>query len=191
MNEVAPAARRSLVRRPVLWAAGGVAVALAVLIAVMASAEPSSEVSANSPLLGNLAPAISGPGLDGGHYSLSQYRGEWVLVNFMASWCVACQKEMPQLQRFWQEHKGDAVVLSVAEDPSDVGHLTAYLRARGAHWPAVDDPAAAVAYGLQGMPTSFLVAPDGVVYWYLLGEVQARQLDALLKQGAAAGLGAA
>jgi cytochrome c biogenesis protein CcmG/thiol:disulfide interchange protein DsbE len=183
----------SLVRRPVLWAAGAVGAALAVLIAVMASAQPSSEVTAASPLLGQPAPAIQGPGLAGGHYSLAQFRGKWALVNFMATWCPPCRKEMPQLQRFWQEHRarGDAVVFSVAEDPSDVGHLRTFFRSRGANWPAVVDSSASVAYGLQGMPSSFLVAPDGLVYWYLLGEVQAAQLDNLLKRGASAGLGAA
>jgi len=168
-------------------------VAVAVLIAVIASAQPSSEVEGKSPLLGGLAPAISGPGLDGGHLSLGEFRGKWVLVNFMATWCEPCQKEMPQLQKFWQQHskRGDAVVLTVADDPGNVGQLRAFLRAKRAGWPAVNDPSATVSYGLQGLPSSFLVAPDGTVYWYLLGEVRASQLDSLLQQGAASGLGAA
>ncbi|HUB72093.1 MAG TPA: TlpA disulfide reductase family protein [Acidimicrobiales bacterium] len=179
--------------RPVLWAAIGMGVAVAVLIAVIASAQPSSEVEGKSPLLGGLAPAISGPGLDGGHLSLGEFRGKWVLVNFMATWCEPCQKEMPQLQKFWQQHskRGDAVVLTVADDPGNVGQLRAFLRAKRAGWPAVNDPSATVSYGLQGLPSSFLVAPDGTVYWYLLGEVRASQLDSLLQQGAASGLGAA
>ncbi|HTV11725.1 MAG TPA: TlpA disulfide reductase family protein [Acidimicrobiales bacterium] len=188
---VAPAPVRR--RRVVMWSAICVAVAVAVLIAVIASAQPSSEVSAKSPLLGNTAPAISGRGLEGGHYTLSQFHGRWVLVNFMATWCTACQKEMPQLERFWDEHskRGDAVVLTVADDPTNLAQLRSFLISKGAHWPAVDDPAATVSYGLQGLPTSFLVAPDGVVYWYLLGEVQASQLDKLLQQGASLGLGQA
>jgi cytochrome c biogenesis protein CcmG, thiol:disulfide interchange protein DsbE len=179
--------------RVVLWSAIGVGVAVAVLIAMMASAQPSSQGEAESPLLGNAAPPISGRGLDGGHYSLSQFRGHWVLVNFMATWCMPCQREMPQLERFWAEHakRGDAVVFTVADDPSNVAQLRAYLNAKAAKWPAVDDPAATVSYGLQGLPTSFLVAPDGTVYWYLLGDVQAPQLDKLLQEGAAAGMGQA
>lgn len=176
-----------------LWATLGMAVVAAVLVAVIASAQPSSEVLGQSPLLGKAAPAVEGPGLDGGRYSLSQFRGRWVLVNFMATWCQPCQAEMPQLLQFDHQHarRGDATILTVADDPSNVGQLRTFLRARGASWPAVDDPAATVSYGLTGLPSSFLVAPDGTVYAYLLGEVRANELDSWLRQGAAKGFGPA
>ena len=177
----------------VLWAAAGMAVVVAALIAVIASAQPSSEVEGKSPLLGGPAPAISGPGLAGGHYSLDQFRGRWVLVNFMATWCEDCQLEMPQLMAFSRHHAkaGDATVLTVADDPSNVGQLRRYLADQGARWPAVDDPAATVAYGIQGLPSSFLVAPDGTVFAYLIGEVRASELDNWVRQGAAKGFGRA
>jgi cytochrome c biogenesis protein CcmG, thiol:disulfide interchange protein DsbE len=180
-------------RRTVLWATVGVAVLVAVLIAVIASAQPSSQVSARSPLLGSTAPAISGPGLAGGHYSLAQFHNEWVLVNFMATWCQPCQQEMPQLLEFAKQHakSADATVLTIAYDPTNVAQLKTYLAARGARWPAVDDPSASVSYGVTGLPSSFLVAPDGVVYAYVPGEVQAAALDSWLREGAAKGLGRA
>lgn len=183
-------ARRS---RTVLWAAVSVAVFAAALIAVIASAQPSSEVAGKSPLLGNAAPPISGPGLRGGHYSLAQFRGKWVLVNFMATWCAPCEQEMPQLMAFARQHDkaGDATVLTVADDPSNVGQLRDFLAAKGATWPAVDDPAATVSYGLTGLPSSFLVTPDGIVYAYLLGQVRASQLDNWLYHGALKGFGRA
>ena len=180
-------------RRTVLWAAVGIGVVTAVLIAVIASAQPSSQVTASSPLLGNNAPPISGPGLGGGHYSLAEFRDEWVLVNFMATWCGPCQQEMPQLMTFAKQHaaSADATVLTVVYDPTNVAQLKAFLKARGARWPAVDDPAASVSYGVTGLPSSFLVAPDGIVYAYVPGEVKASQLDSWLQQGAAKGLGRA
>ncbi len=180
-------------RRTVLWATVGVAAVTAVLIAVIASAQPSSQVTARSPLLGRAAPAISGPGLAGGHYSLAQFRNEWVLVNFMATWCQPCQQEMPQLVKFADQHakSADATVLTVVYDPTNVAQLKTFLAARGARWPAVDDPSASVSYGVTGLPSSFLVAPDGVVYAYVPGEVEAAALDNWVRQGAAKGLGPA
>jgi cytochrome c biogenesis protein CcmG, thiol:disulfide interchange protein DsbE len=179
--------------RTVLWAALAAAAVVAVLIAVIASAQPSSEVEANSPLIGNAAPPIAGPGLAGGRSSLAQLRGKWVLVNFMASWCDACRQEMPQLLAFAKQHAklGDAGVLMVEYDPSDAEHLKTYLTTRGATWPTVNDPAATVSYGLTGIPSSFLVSPSGIVYAYLVGAVRASELDSWLQQGAAKGYGRA
>jgi cytochrome c biogenesis protein CcmG, thiol:disulfide interchange protein DsbE len=197
-EELAPAQADALVRhgprrRPVLWASLAAGAVLAVLIAVFASSQPASQVVANSPLLGNTAPAISGDGLAGGHYSLAQFRHEWVLVNFMATWCEPCQQEMPQLLKFAEQHAkaADATVFTVAYDPADVGQLKTYLANRSARWPAVNDPAASVPYGVTGLPSSFLVAPDGIVFAYMPGGVTAAELDSYIQQGAAKGLGPA
>ena len=180
--------------RVVLWAALAAAVVVAALIAVVASAQPSSEVEGDSPLLGNAAPAISGPLLSGrGHFTLAQLRGTWVLVNFMATWCDPCRQEMPQIRSFFGQHvkRGDATVLTVAYDASNVGQLRTYFAAEGAKWPAVADPRADVSYGLTGLPSSFLVTPDGLVYAYLVGGVKASELNGWLQQGAAKGYGPA
>jgi thiol-disulfide isomerase/thioredoxin len=180
--------------RVVLWAALAAAVVVAALIAVVASAQPSSEVEGDSPLLGNAAPAISGPLLSGGgHFTLAQLRGTWVLVNFMATWCDPCRQEMPQIESFFEQHakRGDATVLTVAYDSSNVGQLRTYFATEGAKWPAVADPQADVSYGLSGLPSSFLVTPDGLVYAYLVGGVKASELNGWLQQGAAKGYGPA
>ncbi len=192
--QVQPSVRgRNRRRKTVLWAAVGTAVVTAALIAVIASAQPSSQVTGNSPLLGDAAPSIAGPGLASGHYSLAEFRHEWVLVNFMATWCGPCQQEMPQLLIFAKQHAAtaDATVLTVAYDPTNVSDLKTFLQERGAHWPAVDDPSASVSYGVTGLPSSFLVAPGGIVYAYVPGEVKAAELDRWLAQGAAKGLGPA
>jgi len=177
----------------VLWTVVVTAAVAAALVAVIASAQPSADVLGQSPLVGNAAPSISGPGLAGGRYSLAQFRGRWVLVNFMATWCLPCQQEMPQLAKFQEQHelKRDATVFTVADDPSNVTELAQFLAAKGAHWPAVDDPGATVSYGVEGLPSSFLVAPDGVVYAYQEGEVNAANLDSLLAKAAAQGVGPA
>jgi thiol-disulfide isomerase/thioredoxin len=181
-----PLARR---RRTVLWATVATAVVVVALFAVIVSAKPSSEVLGSSPLLGKPAPALSGPGLRGGHYSLTQFHGKWVLVNFMATWCVPCQEEMPQLLLFSRQHAqaGSATVLTVAYDPANVAELSRFLNERGARWPAVDDPNASVSYAVQSLPSSFLVAPGGTVVAYVEGGVRANELDTWIKQAEAKG----
>lgn len=176
--------------RTVLWASVGAAAVLAALFAVIVSARPSSQVLGKSQLLGEQAPPISGPGLSGGHYSLAEFRGKWVLVNFMATWCVPCRQEMPQLLDFSRQHarNASAVVLAVAYDPSNAAELRNYLLAEGATWPAVDDPQAPVSYGISGLPSSFLIAPNGTVVAYVEGGVRASELDRLMSEAASRGI---
>lgn len=189
----APRPRSRRRRRTVLWAALAAGAVVAAIVAVAAGAQPSGDVTSPSPLLGNRAPAVSGPGLSGGHYSLSQFRHEWVLVNFMASWCTACQAEMPQLKDFYRQHAKakDATIFTIEYDQADAGSLRSYLVRQGAEWPAVNDPSASVPYGVEGLPSSFLVAPGGTVYAYVLGEVKAAELDRYMSEGALKGVGGA
>lgn len=176
--------------RVVLWTSLGVAVVIAVLIAVLAAAKPSSSGRNSSPLVGKPAPAVSGPALNGGGtYSLSQFSGQWVLVNFAASWCVPCREETPQLQRFASEHAAGhtAVVLGVAFDPSDLSSLASYLRSAHTTWPAVNDPSAEVAYGVSQIPQSYLVDPQGTVVAKFFGALTTSQVDQVIaKAGASA-----
>ena len=58
------------------------------------------------------APDFSLPTLDGGDFTLSEQRGKPVVLNFWATWCIPCQREMPALQRAAEQYK-DAVVLSL------------------------------------------------------------------------------
>jgi cytochrome c biogenesis protein CcmG/thiol:disulfide interchange protein DsbE len=168
-------------RRMVLWITAGAAVLASVLVAVLASAGPAAQVSADSPLLGKPAPSISGAGLGGGAVQLSQFAGRWVLINFAASWCVPCQQEMPQLLAFAHDHAGgDATILTVAYDESDLSNLRSFLAGQHATWLAVDDPQAKVDYGIGGIPESYLVDPEGTVVAKYLSGVNAAGLNAFI-----------
>lgn len=178
-----PAPRRK--SRVVLWSAVATGVVIAALIAVLASSKQASTASASSPLIGNPAPPVSGRGINlAGSYSLSQFAGKWVLVNFSASWCIPCREETPQLMAFAQEHAaaGDSVILGVEFDEGDKAALASFLKASKATWPVVDDPGAEVAYGVKGIPESFLVDPQGTVVANFFGGVKSAELDKTLNQ---------
>jgi cytochrome c biogenesis protein CcmG/thiol:disulfide interchange protein DsbE len=177
-----------MTKRPVTWIAIGAAVVLAVLVAVLASSGPASQVAASSPLVGKAAPDIRGKAINStapgnaADVSLSQFSGKWVLVNFAASWCVPCQQEMPQLLDFDRRHStsGDAVILTVAYDEQNVAGLASFLRSWHATWPAVDDGSAVVNYGVGGLPESYLIDPAGTVVAKYLGQINSTQLDAVI-----------
>jgi cytochrome c biogenesis protein CcmG/thiol:disulfide interchange protein DsbE len=171
----------------VLWVSLAVAVVAAVLVAVLATSGPASQVNAKSPLIGKPAPPIGGPNLLAyagapATVNLAGPPGHWVLVNFAASWCVPCQQEMPQLLTFAARHAtaGDAQIITVAYQQGDEGALASYFKSRQVAWPVIDDNEAKVSYGVTGIPESYLIDPQGTVVAKLVNGVVADQLDALI-----------
>jgi cytochrome c biogenesis protein CcmG, thiol:disulfide interchange protein DsbE len=177
-------------RHTARWVAISLGVVLVLFIAVLATRKSAADKQAESPLLGKPAPSLSGTGLDGSQVSLSSMHGKWVVVNFMASWCVPCREEHPELVKFTQRHAvtGDASVLGVIFDDTEpnVRHFFDQL---GGSWPVVDDPGGhtALDFGVRGPPESFLIDPNSFVVWKGIGQVNADGLDKLLAEGKARG----
>jgi cytochrome c biogenesis protein CcmG/thiol:disulfide interchange protein DsbE len=145
-------------------------------VVVLATREPASERRSQSPLIGKVAPALVGQTIDGGTFDLDDHRGQWVVVNFFASWCKPCIEEHPELVRFDQAHRaaGDAAVVSVVFNDR-VEDVRDFFAQRGGDWPVVADSGDAVVhYGVVGVPETYLVAPGGdVVQKYTGGVTQA------------------
>jgi cytochrome c biogenesis protein CcmG/thiol:disulfide interchange protein DsbE len=165
------------------WIAITVGVVVALFVLLLATRPSAESGKADSPLLGRIAPDTSGPDLDGKTFSLASGRGQYVVVNFFASWCIPCQKEQPELVTFGQRHAqiGDAAILGVVYDDRP-DKVRQFLGDHGGDWPVVDAPAAKVDWGVRGVPESFLVAPDGTVLSHIVGGVTAGGLDDLLRQ---------
>ena len=96
---------------------------------------------------------------------LAHFRGEVLLLNFWATWCAPCLKEMPFLDRLQGDLKGmPLLVMEVSEDKGGMPVAKAYLeRAKLTFLRPFTDPngAAAEALDVQGLPTSFIIDKDG------------------------------
>jgi cytochrome c biogenesis protein CcmG/thiol:disulfide interchange protein DsbE len=178
----APAPARTR-RRIGPWIAGAVLVVLAGFVAVLATGGDDRQV--RSTLIGLPAPGIAGETIDGTAYDLAEHRGQYVVVNFFATWCVPCIREHPQLVEFEERHRAeeDASVVSVVFD-SRPQQVRDFFAEQGGEWPVVLDPdgRTALQYGVAGVPESYLVAPDGTVLIKIEGGVTADDLDRLLRQ---------
>ena len=175
--------------RPALWISVAVGVVLALLVGVLATRDPASARLTKSPLVGKGVPALAGTEVDDdGTYDIDDHRGEWVLVNFFATWCIPCQEEHDDLVRFAEAYEGEASVVSVvfSDQASDVER---FFERRGGDWPVLrdDDGGIATAFGVARVPESYLVAPNGDVYGKVTGGVTFEFLrDELAKLGVAA-----
>jgi cytochrome c biogenesis protein CcmG/thiol:disulfide interchange protein DsbE len=169
--------------RVALLASLAIAVIVALMVAVLATRDPSTERATQSPLIGELAPATAGTTLDGEEVSIDDYRGRWVVVNFFASWCTPCMVEHPQLAAFDAVHRaeGDAVLVGVTFDDK-TEDARAFFADNGGDWPVIDDPenSIGVAYGVAQVPETFVIAPNGIVVQRFAGAVTQADLDELI-----------
>ena len=171
-------------KRPALVIAASVAVVMAALIALLATRSPALTKVADSPLIGHVAPDVSGKALDGSTVRLSDLRGKFVVLNFFATWCIPCQREHPELIRFAQQHQtGSARVVQVIFDDSAAA-VREFVEKQPVTWPVIDDPDGQVAldFGVRGPPESFLLGPDGTVLFKIVGQVDAAGLNRLINQ---------
>jgi thiol-disulfide isomerase/thioredoxin len=130
-----------------------------------------------SPALGYLAPNFTLFDLDGRAVTLSELRGVPVLLNFWASWCPPCRKEMPDLQAFQEQYGDQVTVLGInwAEDPQTVRD---FLDRYGITYTNVLDRQgkAFVSYRLTGIPTSFFLDEEGFIRGVWLGPLKTDEI---------------
>ena len=102
---------------------------------------------------------------DGGKTSLADYRGKYVLINFWATWCAPCRKEMPQLNNLQKEFGGDNFeVLTIATGRNSPEGITRFFDEAGIDsLPRHQDPKQALAsqMGVFGLPITVIMDPEG------------------------------
>ena len=129
--------------------------------------------------VGHAAPDINLPGLDGRTVRLADLHGKVVLVNFWATWCPPCQAEMPELQSVFQgRQSGDFVILGVDQaESADV--VRPYVSQRHFAWTFALDQNTDVsrAYGVYGIPESFLVDQQGRITYIWKGPLSRSELE--------------
>jgi cytochrome c biogenesis protein CcmG/thiol:disulfide interchange protein DsbE len=118
-----------------------------------------AKIAVGDPVPDKVLPALPGPG----HGSIAEHRGDWVLVNLWASWCIPCREEAPVLERFYRRFRthGTTVVGIDVQDNRD--DAVAFLRDHPATYTQLRSIGneRSAAFGSIGVPENFLVDPRG------------------------------
>jgi thiol-disulfide isomerase/thioredoxin len=154
-----------------------------------APAPQAAEPVAPPPVVAQTAgtPTLQVKTLDGKTFDLAAHRGHWVVVNFWATWCGPCLKEMPELSAL-DAMREQVDVVGLAYEDTTPEEMRTFL---GKH-PVVYPIAIVGTYEPpkdfetpRGLPTTWLIAPDGTVAKHFLGPVTAKDIDAATGAGAA------
>ncbi|MEP7289985.1 MAG: redoxin domain-containing protein [Chloroflexota bacterium] len=127
-------------------------------------------------LVGRAAPDFTLQHPDGSPIQLNSLRGQWVFLNFWATWCPPCQQEMPTFQKFldggYGDYKGKATVLAVNRVET-ADQVNGFLKDRALKVPVALDSDATVhnQYGILNLPVTLLIDPSGVVRYEQIGEM--------------------
>jgi peroxiredoxin len=122
---------------------------------------------------GGPTPALHLPDLDGKEHALEAYRGKVVLINFWATWCEPCRKEMPsidQLRRSLEGRPFAVLAVNLAEPDSRVQR---FLREVPLGFPVLmdRDTSTAKAWKARILPATYIVGPDGRIRYSYFGEL--------------------
>lgn len=147
------------------------ALLLALLLAATAlAAEPAREFSL--------------PGLDGRPHTLAEYRGKWVIINYWATDCAPCLKEIPELEDFYRRHKdSDAIVLGVNYEDIKLSWLKDFIASVQMTYPVLlsrpDEP---TPFGsVMVLPTTVIVSPSGELTGMHAGAITAEVIDNFIR----------
>ncbi len=122
--------------------------------------------------------------IHGNKVNLSSYQGQWVVVNYWATWCPPCIVEMPELQSFHDDHVDkDALVLGINTELIGKQQLAEFLEDYFITYPVfVSKPIQQSELGLiPGLPTTFLVAPSGEVVARQVGPVTREMIEQFIQ----------
>lgn len=164
-----------------IWAVLGVTIAVSAIALLLVFGLGHRGALTASPLVHRQAPDFTLPALDGHGekpLELAALRGHVVVVNFWASWCGECHTEQAALNQTWQRFRDAGVVVAGVNFQDAPGDAREYVASAGISYPiGVDSKStAALAYGLRGVPETYLIDAHGQLVERFVGPVSAAKL---------------
>lgn len=132
--------------------------------------------------LGRYAPDFELPDLTGQQVSLSQWRGQTLLVNFWASWCEPCREEMPLLQATYEAYGDDGLMVLGVNMGEEARRVAGFAEDLGLTFPTLVDEKTDVGtlYRVRGAPTTYFIDREGVIRQRYVGPLSTEALETIL-----------
>ena len=114
---------------------------------------------------------FQGVPVNGTQSELFMYQNKFILLNFWATWCVPCLKELPDMERLHQKLSKEGLVILAVAMGEDKQKVKKFLKKHNLHFPIMADPEMEISelYGVKNLPTTFLIDRDRVIIGRALG----------------------
>lgn len=126
---------------------------------------------------GVMAPDFNLPDTTGSMHKLSDYRGKVVIINFWTTWCPPCREELPSMNRAWHTIKDEGIAMLALNMGEDEDTIFIFSADYPTDFPVLMDQSGEVIeqWPVKGLPTTYVVAPDGTIAYRAIGS---REWDA-------------
>lgn len=140
---------------------------------------PSGPSFSRLPAGGGTAPKWSMPDLEGRTVQSEDFAGRIVVLNFWATWCPPCRREIPELKEFQRAHStNDVVVLGAATDADGPDFLKSFVRRHELNYPVLRaGPEVQMTFSVTSLPSTWIIGRDGRVEARYLGALTRKELD--------------
>ena len=161
------------------WKISGIPLAFVLVLALLALLAWGLKKAQAGPVDSGLAPDFSLTGFDGQTVTLSELRGQVVIINFWASWCPPCREEAAYLEQTWRKYKDQGVVFIGVDYVDTKKEALAYIQEFNITYINGPDLGTAIsdAYNIKGVPETFFVSKSGELRGVHIGPLKAPELD--------------
>ncbi|MGL5637664.1 MAG: TlpA family protein disulfide reductase [Bacteroidales bacterium] len=132
---------------------------------------------------GNPAPDFTLVSINGEKFSLSDFKGKWVVLDFWGSWCAPCLNGMPQMKSMYDKYKGKLEIIGVACKDNDDKWRKA-VKNNELNWTQLfGDDSVHIDYAIEAYPTKIVIDPTGTIVYKAVGETTGfyEEVDKVMK----------
>ena len=163
---------------------GGIVLTLALVLALLGLLGWGLNKAQKGPVENGPAPDFTLQGFDGRTVTLSELRGQVVVINFWASWCEPCREEAAYLEQTWRKYKDQGVVFLGVDYVDTEKAALAYIEEFDITYINGPDLKTLIsdAYNIQGVPETFFIATNGEVRGMHVGPIFSPDLDEKIEE---------